>query len=184
MYYLLVGKTKTGKPKFYTSKKSNGTPVDKIPDGYELHESPSDALVHVRKVRPTRLLPQEQEQVADAVRSLAGQEQFILDVEGDSLVVYLPDTNADMATSLIGGIIGQPVASLNSLKDWAQKHSHYTPLMRFSLIDPDRRIFTAERWCFLGSIDDWFLLGRCDTLTNLLKSYVPHLGQESFFELM
>ena len=31
-YYLLQGKTKTGKPKYYASKKAEGVPVEQMPE--------------------------------------------------------------------------------------------------------------------------------------------------------
>ncbi|KKM87650.1 hypothetical protein LCGC14_1266760 [marine sediment metagenome] len=41
IYYLHKGKTKTGKPKYFFSKKRNGDLVEKIPDGYEIYENPN-----------------------------------------------------------------------------------------------------------------------------------------------
>jgi hypothetical protein len=60
----------------------------------------------------------------------------------------------------------------------------YSTMLRFTLVDAGRRLFDAERWCFRGSIDDWIEPGGPKPLDALLKTYVPHLGQESFFELM
>ena len=33
----------------------------------------------------------------------------------------------------------------------------YSPMLRFVLIDKERRIFVTQRYCFLGSIDDWIV---------------------------
>ena len=41
-----------------------------------------------------------------------------------------------------------------------------------------------KRWCFLGGIDDWRFLAGPTPLADLLDRYTPHLGKESFFELM
>jgi hypothetical protein len=46
-----------------------------------------------------------------------------------------------------------------------------------------KREFIAQRYCYLGSIDDWIDIGSPDTLQNLVKTYVKHLGQDSYFEL-
>jgi hypothetical protein len=59
---------------------------------------------------------------------------------------------------------------------------HYMPMMQFLLEDEHRRTFTAQRYCFIGSIDDWIDIGH-GRLTKLVKRYVKHLGQESYFEL-
>jgi len=57
-------------------------------------------------------------------------------------------------------------------------------MMRFTLVDGKARRFAVERWCFLGSIDDWFPLSGGGDLKGLVARYCPHLGQESFYELM
>lgn len=183
-YYLLVGKTKTGKPKYYVSKKAQGTPAQAMPEGYEFHESPADSLVHVRKIRPTRLLPQEREQARVAVRTLTGQERFFVEIEGASLVVYWPDRDPEISSGLVGLLLGGSQECVDSMKEWTIQHMHCTPLMRFTLVDEERRQFIVERWCFLGGIDDWIHLDGPAPLTKLLKKYVPHLGQESLYELM
>lgn len=183
-YYLLAGKTKTGKPKYFMSKKPDGMQVDAVPEGYEIHESPADALVHVRKVRTTRLLTFEREQVAQAIRRLAGLERFFVEVEGDSLVVYLPDTDGDRWVDRMGQALGASPARLQAMKEWTQTRCSYTAMLRFTLIDADGRLFSVDRWCFRSSIDNWFPLNCEEPLPKLLDIYAPHLGQESFFELM
>jgi hypothetical protein len=62
-YYVVQGKTKTGKPKFYCSKKPGGVGVERLPEGMELREDPQSAVVTVRKARPTRIAPVERELV-------------------------------------------------------------------------------------------------------------------------
>ena len=59
----------------------------------------------------------------------------------------------------------------------------YRPIMRFILEDKKQRFFIAERFCFRGSVDDWIYIGGPDSLENLLKAYLKHLGQESFYDL-
>jgi hypothetical protein len=64
-------------------------------------------------------------------------------------------------------------------------HEGHMPVLRFSLVDEHTRTFFTERWCFLGSIDDWVpLMGGTGELKALVQKYCPHLGRESFFELM
>jgi hypothetical protein len=40
-HYLHEGKSKTGKPKYFFSLKSEGTLVKTIPEGYEIYEHPN-----------------------------------------------------------------------------------------------------------------------------------------------
>ena len=60
-------------------------------------------------------------------------------------------------------------------------------VMRFTLVDETSRSFRVQRWCFRGSIDRWIDLwesGSAGKLSDLVKRFCPHIGQESFFELM
>jgi hypothetical protein len=59
----------------------------------------------------------------------------------------------------------------------------FSALFRFILEDAEQRLFTLERYCFKGSIDDWMYIAGPDQLESLAKEYLRHLGQESFFEL-
>ena len=40
-HYLHEGKTKTGKPMYFFSMKSEGNPANAIPEGYEIYEHPN-----------------------------------------------------------------------------------------------------------------------------------------------
>jgi hypothetical protein len=64
-----------------------------------------------------------------------------------------------------------------------RKAIHFSPMMVFQLVDAKRRTFQTQRYCFLGSVDDWIEIGKPGKLTNLVKKYVKHLGKESYVEL-
>ncbi len=65
------------------------------------------------------------------------------------------------------------------LKSWT-----YTPMMRFVLEDKEQRTFFAERYYFRGCIDNWIFIGGPDSLERLMKKFLKHLGEESFYELI
>jgi len=58
----------------------------------------------------------------------------------------------------------------------------YLPMMQFILDDQEQRLFTAQRYCFMGSIDDWIDSDH-GKLAKFVRSYLKHLGNESYFEL-
>ncbi len=58
-YYLHHGKTKTGKPRYHFSMKDKGNLMEKIPEGYEIYEHPSNAQVFLRKKQPQILTYQD-----------------------------------------------------------------------------------------------------------------------------
>jgi hypothetical protein len=60
---------------------------------------------------------------------------------------------------------------------------HFSPMLVFQLVDAQRRTFQTQRYCFLGSVDDWIEIGKPGKLSTLVKRYVKHLGQDSYVEL-
>jgi hypothetical protein len=40
------------------------------------------------------------------------------------------------------------------LQEQMDKMAHFSPVLRFILIDPEERNFYAERWSYMGDIDD------------------------------
>jgi hypothetical protein len=73
------------------------------------------------------------------------------------------------------------------LLEMPEYDSKYTKVMRFTLVDEGERTFAVQRWCFRGSIDDWidlWMSGGHGKLADLVKTFLPHIGHESSFELM
>ncbi len=57
------------------------------------------------------------------------------------------------------------------------------PVMRFVLQDEVRRVFSPERYCFRGSVDDWICIGEPDQLGRLTSRFLKHLGIDSLYDL-
>jgi len=185
-YYLQAGKTQAGKPRYYFGRKLTGTPVEDLPEGYEVYEGPETGQVHLRKRQSTPITPQERETVAEGIRRYAGLEHFILDVSGKSLVVYLPvmeETAADSLLETIGGGFLLQSTRAAEVKQQMIRRSQFSKMMRFQLVNARKRLFSMHRWCFLGSIDDWIYLAGPASLDDLVREYVPNLGQDDFFEM-
>ena len=104
-----------------------------------------------------------------------------MDVNGDSLVVYLPDRGQNVADELhemFGGRLWAMSPRMQETRDWMMRHSNYTKMMRFSLVDTGKRTFVVQRWCFRGSIDDWIqLLGCRGRLPDLVAQVRAAPGQ-------
>lgn len=104
-------------------------------------------------------------------------------------MVYLPDREPHAAIELIAGLDGcsrdrELSPALARMAKSLVQRSSYSAMMRFALQDPDERRFSAERWCFRGSYDNWWLLAAGAPLKLQLDRFIPHLDQESFFELL
>jgi hypothetical protein len=152
-YFLHAGTTKTGKPRYRFAKRAEGDLVESIPEGYEVYENP-DAQVFLRKEIPRLITVEETAIVRDGLRKYAKDRRCMAGVRERHIIVY-----------------------------YSERGDLYQKVLRFTLIDEDHRNFAAERWCFLGSIDDWIPLSGCDDLSKLVQRYGPHIGKESFYDL-
>jgi hypothetical protein len=174
-YYLHVGQTKTGKPKYWFSKSSEGDLVDTVPTGYEVYENP-EAQVFLRKIVPQLVTPFEVAIVENGLKRYAPGQFCIVDVQGEHIVVH----HAERVTFSLDRFGLGTHALPPSCRS-------YVKVMRFTLTDENTRRFRVQRWCFRGSIDRWIDLWMSRSegqLSDLVKTFCRHIGQKSFFELM
>ena len=102
------------------------------------------------------------------IRRSSGLEHAIVDVEENSLIVWTPSMDVSEADDLIRNLAGDRASSMTGVfRQAILTQSPYTKMLRFTLSNPDRRLFTAERWCFRGSIDDWIFIGVPRSRTTL-----------------
>ena len=179
-YYLHQGTTKTGKPKYYFSTQPEGTLAEAMPEGFELYENPN-AQVFLRRI-PPKLITEEERQVVEAgMRISADVKDDKIDVKGKAIVIYTADQDVETLADVFKDLSPTPSAN-RQLMSLLRKEIQYSPMLQFLLEDEQRRLFTAQRYCFRGSIDAWIDIGY-GSLTTLVKQYVKHLGKESYFEL-
>jgi hypothetical protein len=155
-YYLHQGITKTGKPKYHFAMKSDGHLANSIPEGYEIYENPN-AQVFLRRIPPMIITDEEKAIVEEGMRQYSDVEDFKIDVKGNAIFVYTA------------------VQDMNALMEIFQDYPRSQ--------DEKARTFITQRYCYLGSIDDWIPVGRSGKLPRLVKWYVKHLGKESFVTL-
>ena len=179
-YYLHQGTTKTGKSKYHFSMQSEGTLAETIPVGFEIYENPN-AQVFLRRIPPKIITEEERQIVEDGMRKYAEVRDYKIDVKGNAIVVYTADQDIETLAGLFQGIYPDPTTN-PQLLTLLRNEIHYSPMLQFLLEDEQRRLFTAQRYCFRGAIDDWIDIGY-GPLTQLVKQYVKHLGQESYFDL-
>jgi hypothetical protein len=181
VYYLHVGQTKTGKPKYHFSRKSEGTLAEAIPEGYEIFEKPDTAQVYLRTIPKTAITAVDRGYVESECRKLAKTPAVLVAIEDDALVVYHAESTSSWALERLGGSM---FAGAAGGSEFALRHSHFVKLLRFRLTDKDRRLFSVDRWCFRGAIDAWIRVESGLLLDQAVARYAPHIGQESFFEIL
>jgi hypothetical protein len=184
-FYLCRGVTKTGKPRYFFAREPDkGEPVEAIPEGCEVVES-VNGVVSLAKARPALIKPEERALVQAAVAVHPKSRNYRVDVKGDQIVVYEREgADPDHVARDIAGSIDLPFAVLAArMRETFDRSARFTPVLRFILADEAKRAFYVERWCYLGSIDDWIDTGAAGQLSLLVKQTVPKLGSDAFFEL-
>jgi len=184
-YTLYRGQTRTGKPRYYFGRpdQDQGEPVSEIPPGFTISES-VNGVVSLAKDRPPLIQPEEVAAVEAAVQQHPEAHRYRVAVKGNRIEVYEqvgPDYNALVSELRIPGLSRPGLAE--ELRALEERHAHYTPVLRFTLLDRKQRRFGSERMCYLGSIDGWLELGQTGPVAKLARALIPTLGTEQFFEL-
>lgn len=182
-YFLNKGLTKTGKPRYYFAREQKGEPVDKVPPGYQIQES-VNGIVSLVKQRPQLISAEEVASVEAAVKRHPKSRNYRVAVKHDQVIVY-ESTGPDMDVLqelLSRAGIGRDEAK-KRLEGELDRYTQFTPVMRFILDDQETRQYHAERWSYLGSIDDWIYAGHSGKISALAKKLIPTLGTDKFYEL-
>jgi hypothetical protein len=103
-YYLHVGKTKTGKPKYYFSLKTKGEVADEIPEGFEIYEHPANAQVFLRKKIPPVITEIEKKLITKELKKLDGPRLYVADVKGDEIIIYQSNENVQNLKEIFGSM--------------------------------------------------------------------------------
>lgn len=190
MYYLREGKTKTGKPQYFFSAQQHGKGkvVNRIPDGYEIYEHPENAQVFLRKMRPQLITDLEKLLVNKAVKGLQRSKRYLIDCKDENITIYESSTDVGEVKNIFSDFLKHTPLRPGMTADDAMDvlvnatNQHYTAMLRFRLVDKERRTFTAERFCFRGAIDDWINICGPENLKTLVEMYIEMLETDSFFD--
>jgi hypothetical protein len=182
--YFFRATNRGGKRSYSAVSKWVPDALDHLPEGYEIYEKPETSQVFIRKIKPTAVFSSEHLEVENAIRVVAGLDNYIVETASSSLIVYLPDLQVAERMRLVGALFPSMGAIQGDTADFMRRHLRFNKVMKFELVDDRRRLFSTERWCSRGSIDDWILLDRGSPLSTALKKYAPHFGRESFYDLM
>ncbi len=192
-YRLLETKTKKGKSHYFFSANpdSKGTPVEKIPEGFEIYEHPANSQVFLRKKRPQLITELEKHLVETQVEKLKRDQRYRVDCKDKEITIYESNANVGNLQNILGNLLEQfpikkdaglkPEQLLDDLVNTVTRD--YSPIMKFTLVDDKRRTFAAQRFCFKGAVDDWISIGGPADLQKLVKKFVPTLETDDFFEL-
>ena len=142
----------------------------------------------MRKKRPKLITDIEKHLVEKNLEQLTRSKRYLVDCKDGYITIYESDADIGELKDMLGDFINRtPLRSgvnadeaMNAIVNAADQH--YTAMLRFHIFDKERRTFVAERFCFLGAIDDWIFLGGPDDLKKLVGKYIRLLGTEKFYD--
>jgi hypothetical protein len=177
-YYLHVGTTRTGKPKYFFSKKETGDLALATPDGFEVYED-ADARVTLRRMLPLLITDAELAVVERELKKCKSILRYHLDRKRKLLTVSVAEHNpgVDLVRQMFPFDNEKFEVSLLRM-------ARLIAAFRFELVDDKKRLFQAYRYCYLGDIDDWIEIGSPGSLAEVAREFIPHAGKDSYYDLM
>jgi len=181
-YYLHCGKTTKGKDRYYFSLKDNEPLSETIPDGYEIYENPN-AQVFLRIIQPKIITDIEKAMVDKGMKRYSKVKDYQIDIKKETITIYLANQDSGELSGILESMarFHTPTAPIDQILN---ETLTFSPMLRFILVDEEKREFVAQRYCFRGSVDDWIDIGGPTSLEKLVKKFVKHLGQESYYDIL
>jgi hypothetical protein len=167
--YYLHRRERNGKARYVFARKLGDGAIEAIPQGYEVRES-VNGQVSLAKVTERQIIPAEEA----TVRKLL-PETCRLELKGRQIIVFEPANGA-------GGSAGDPWLQ-RAMAAHLAKNARYEPVMKFELLDRDERTFEVARWHYSGE-EGWTHPLETGPLVTLAEEFLPHIGKQSFYDLM
>ena len=163
-YTLYRGHTRTGKPRYYFGRPGlgQGEPVVELPPSFTISES-VNGVVSLVKDHPSLIQPEEVEAVEAAVQQHPEAHRYRVAVKGNRIEVYEqigPDYNELVSELHLPGLSRPGLAE--EFRALEERHAHYIPVLRFTLLDSKQRRFGSERMSSLGGSTAGWNWGRRD----------------------
>jgi hypothetical protein len=181
VYYLHQGVTKKGAPKYFFAKTVGPGALADMPAGYELAES-VNGVVSVRRATDSVIPETDVQFVREALAKVPHLARHVVERKGEAIIVHEPEGGASVDD--LGGLAREMGVSRQRLEAFTQRPpKRYTPVMKFepeSAGKPGE--YVASRMTYRGD-GGWRSLST-GPLSLLVPRLVPHIGRESFFELL
>jgi hypothetical protein len=177
-YFLCQGITRTGKPRYYFALEPKAPLVGRLPDGYQVQES-VNGIVSLVRTQPNLLSPEDIAVVEATLQAHPQARRYQVSVKSKQITIY-EQVGPDLAelTASFGRVLKS-----DALERLETSYAQFRPIMRFILTDNAGRLFTAQRMCFRGNIDDWINLEYDQLIPPLAARLIPTLGTDNFYEL-
>jgi len=197
VYYPHAVRLKDGRTIYVMRKRPEGA-VKSLPDGYEVREN-IHGQVSVRRRRPKRFTETEERLLCGALEQLR-PFAYELDIDGRIATVYasaqdrkcftesldaeFADGFADALTKTLAKSYSSDLVAMFRARRQEKdaRRPRFYAVLRFVIADKRERLFSVERVCFTGE-SSWVRL-EVMPLSAAVMKYLPHLGRDSFFDLI
>jgi hypothetical protein len=118
-------------------------------------------------------MPEERAAFDQAVANHPMARNYRVDIKGKQIIVF-ENTGPDMDAILLAFQQAMPIPRIrvDAFLAKAENFKHFSPILRFTLIDPDDRIFSVDRMYFLGK-GGWRAISRSGKAAELVKELIP-----------
>ena len=179
-YYLCAATMKTGKTRYVMAKTPEGA-LSELPEGYAITES-VNGQVSVGRIKP-RLITESEEAAVRYELDRLGLVNYRVAVKRTYITIYEPlHHEEDDYSSVFEQVNVFPTIMKKILAKKIAK-GPFEPVMRFCIIDKNKRLFDVERMTYRG-MGGWRSLSEFTTLPELIQKYLKHLGKDSFYDLV
>ena len=179
-YYLHAATRKSGKT-VYVMKTTAAGALTELPEGYAITEN-VNGQIGVGRKKP-RIITEEEEALVVKKLNDLGFENYRCEAKSGYLTIWEPSPSLAKVPELV---VNFPGLSPHHLSVFLKKHIEAAPMeaiLRFRLTDKKRRLFNLERMTWRGD-GGWKSLWQEAPLDQLAAKYLPHIGKDSFYELI
>lgn len=157
------------------SQKATDDSLVAIPETHEVVELPN-GQVSCRKKINYDLLSEEMALAKELCPTLVNSKVLtFVEVKKKALVIHSKETSK--LDRIVERLPARSEVDFATLAD----NIPFEPMMKLELYDKKLRTFIIYRMCFMGE-SEWMPLDD-GPLETLLRDYIYHIGQESFYEL-
>jgi hypothetical protein len=175
-YYLHTGPKRGGGTQHFLSTKRDGPMAACIPEGFEIYET-VNGMVYLRRQQPRLVRDEELECVRAPLAQPRGGRHYRVEAQGRVITIHESCGDFSFLRSWA------PHVSAAEHERIQARSMHYQPVMRFTLVDEQKREFAPERYCFRGCVDDWIPIGPPGSLKQLAARLLKHLGKDTLYDL-
>lgn len=136
-YYLHQRQNKNGKILYTMSQNSANAVQSDIPAGYEAHEN-YEGRIFCRKKRPLQINPEEIQLIENALKKYV--DYPFTDKHDKTIFLYSADKSHDSLSPFF-----EMYTPSDSTEDIEKLH-HYTPFLKISLVDLNKRLFRCYHY--------------------------------------